>query len=1278
MTARFSFRRSGLLYGFVAGLIVSAVFLVLSWVLPPLFTSDYYQRSLKSLRQQAESIKREFALLEWGLQRKKGTLLASSFPLEKDKIFELFQKMKLRPEVEGAAYYDQNGDLAVWLGNAIDFRPDVSGPAFVVQSKASVYLVSAQRIRRTETIVVFRLLAFQPQPKAAYLEDYQFLSADLQKNCRLDYSDYRDDVSGFEKFFGSHRDEYIGRPRLENEIQTIFFPLRNDRREIVATVNLRSPSVLASQYHNREWMTLIAGLALVLSLALLVIHLARTRLFTRPVRVVPVLILMAALAGLRLILLPIGRLEKIQSLPIFSPSAASFFSYGDLTQSPADIFLTSLFLFLIIGGLAVAARRMFEDSGRRLPPAAGAVAALFACGAVVFLIAGYQGIVSRLIFNSNVNLLRFAPDLSFLLLQLSLAFLFFTLALLIFLAFRTVTRFFPRLPQALPFLLATLAAAYFALKGSRPPPVLVVTGLLLAVLFFLAYRPAWLRRTEVFVAVLAAAALFNSAQIHLDSGARLHSLVEDFLHNTITSQENWADFLIRQSVPEVDKRKPAILSFLKNPDQSPIARSIWENTLVARFNWYSTLQIVNPQGEILSRFSLNIAQLYQPEIELPTSLTWRIMRLDVPSLGKVREFVFGYKDWYADDRYLGRVLFSLAVDPEMLPFLYSANPYFELLKVSTLPSLYQQKFGFAIYDAAGKLIFNPDRTSSGISADRLALVNRASDGVWLTFKDKETSYDAFYFPNNRRIYSLFLPRKNVMGLSVEVLKLLVFYLALALLVLLLVPALRGGKKPSRLLWSFASRVYAVFIAITVLSLLLFSFFSHSFFSRVFAQRFIEKAEVHANFARNVMQDFIFLQQEERATLIAPTDDIVLWISSAIANDVNLYREGRLASSSRREFYDWGLLPELADGEIYFRLSYENKPFYTLRQRIGRYSYQLLAIPYAIHETRYLISLPFPFEEQEISQATQELVEFLVFISVFLVAVVLILARAMERMIITPVNKLVAGTREVGLGNLDISIEHGSRDEMRTLVDGFNAMIKELKRHQQEIAELSKKIVWAEMAQKIAHEIKNPLTPIQLSAEHLLRVYEDRRGDFSKALKESTSYIIGEVANLRRIAQEFLELSKVSSLKKEVFDLKAVVHEIISPYQKMLSERIRFREIYEGKDFRLQADPAKIKIAFRNLFVNAVEAIPGRGEIEVRLVAEDGRLLLTVRDTGVGMEKEVVERIFDTYFSTKDAGTGLGLPIARKIIEDHGGAIRAESSPGQGTTVTISLPKNIVD
>jgi nitrogen fixation/metabolism regulation signal transduction histidine kinase len=199
--------------------------------------------------------------------------------------------------------------------------------------------------------------------------------------------------------------------------------------------------------------------------------------------------------------------------------------------------------------------------------------------------------------------------------------------------------------------------------------------------------------------------------------------------------------------------------------------------------------------------------------------------------------------------------------------------------------------------------------------------------------------------------------------------------------------------------------------------------------------------------------------------------------------------------------------------------------------------------------------------QEISGATEDLVEFLTFVSIFFVGIAVVFARGMGRMIISPVKKLLAGTREVSLGNLEIAVVHRSHDEMKTLVDGFNAMVENLKKHQQEIAELSKKAAWAEMAQKVAHEIKNPLTPIQLSAEHILRVYEDKRGDFDNALRESASYIISEVENLRRIAQEFLQLSREAALKKERFDLRDLIREVATPYQKMLSQRVRLREVY---------------------------------------------------------------------------------------------------------------------
>ena len=1271
------FRENRLLYGFAIGTLLALLFFGLSALLPSLLSSNYYSRSLRALREQTESIKSEFAALETGLQLKHKALLSSPFPRDKDKIFELFKAMKLNPEIEGVAYYDENGALAAWLGNVTDFRPASPDLSFPVRNKASFYLVSSHAIRQSESVVLFRLLAFAPQIRAPYLTDYHFLERKLRKNCLINYWDYREEVSGFEKLFSRHKDEYIGQPRLRNEVQTVFFPLRNEQKRIVATVNLSSPSLVSSQSRLQENLFLLFILLFGASLLLLGIYLARSFFTFSGKKRYVVLLLILALSGLRLLFFPLSRLERMRALPLFSPSLASFLSLGGLTQSPADIFLTSLFLFLIIGSLVTAALHFLAKTRPKLPLMVAWPINIVLSGISFFLLLAFQKIVSSVVLSSNINLLRFAAGLPFFLLHLSLLLLFLSVALLGFLAFRTVHLNSPHGGGAfLVFFLAVFSLLIFLGQWANPL-VPILQAATLAFLFFLARQPTVLRKKEILFSGLMLMTAFNYNLLHLESSSHLRSIVQSFLHETIVAQENWADFLVRQSIPEIEKRKNAVLSYLQSPGQPQFARSLWENTLVAKFNWYSTLEILSPQGEILSRFSLNIPQLYGPEMTLPLSQTWAVSRQTVPSLGKEREFILGYKDWFSSGQYLGRITFYLTIDPETLPFLYSANPYFELLKMSSLPSLNQQDFGFAIYDPTGRLAFNPGKISAGLSPDLLRSIQEAPDPVWSSFSDKQKRYAALYFLLNNRVYSLFIPQKNAQGLAVEFLKLLFFYAALSFLFLLLLPAFFGKIKLKDILWSFSSRVYAAFIAITVTALLLFSLFSQRFFNGVFTQSFIEKAAIQANFARNIMQDyqdFLLQQQEEKGSPVVPPDDLVFWISSAIANDVNLYKEGRLVASSRREFYDWGLLPELIDGEADYEIRTKNMPFYTQRQKIGDFSFQSLTIPYTISQSHFLISLPFPFERQEITKATGELVEFLVFISVFFIALVLVFARAMGAMIISPVKKLLAGTKEVSLGNLEISIEHTSHDEMKTLIDGFNTMIKNLKKHQQEIAELGKKAAWAEMAQKVAHEIKNPLTPIQLSAEHLLRVYEDNRGDFERALRESTSYIIREVENLRKIAQEFLELSKETSLAKENFDLKEAVEDVISPYKKMLSARIKFREIYEGSTFPVSADKSKIKIAFRNIFINAIEAIRGKGSVEISLAQEKEDLLLVIKDTGIGMTKDLLDRIFDAYFSTKDVGTGLGLPIAKKIIEDHGGSIGVESEIGRGTTITIRLPR----
>ncbi len=671
---------------------------------------------------------------------------------------------------------------------------------------------------------------------------------------------------------------------------------------------------------------------------------------------------------------------------------------------------------------------------------------------------------------------------------------------------------------------------------------------------------------------------------------------------------------------------------------------------------------------MLNRFSLNIPKIFRPAEGLEPGSGWTVAPATVPFMGRERRFLTASRAWTEDGEALGRVVLSLSLDPDMLPFLYSANPYFELLRVNTIPSLSGFDIRFAVFDREGRILFNPFKLSADIPVSAFA-----PEGRWSRLRDKGRAFDLFSFRSGDRAYAVFLPRRTWRSHVVNLAR----TAALALLGLgipLLGGAwLKGRRRGRRFFWSFSERVFLSFLIVALVPILLFAAFSQSFFSRIFTQQFVEKAAIHADMARGVMDDFLYLDPGDRVSPDVPPEDLVLWISNTIGNDVNLYRDGRLVASSRREFFDSGLLPEILDGEVAYRLRYENSPTVASETRLGTLSLRTLAVPYESGGSRLTIALPFPFERRDAASASQELVEFLVFMAVFTLGLVLIMARGVGGRIVEPVRRLLAGTREASLGNLEIAIDYEGRDEMKTLVDGFNAMIRSLKEHQQELAELGKKAAWAEMARRVAHEIKNPLTPIQLSAEHILRVLQDGRGDPGPAVEESVSYIIKEVEALRRIAQEFLEVSREPMARRERVRVDDLVRQTVEPYRRLLAERILIIESYAGGEPAVLGDADKLKIALRNLLTNAIESIRGRGEIRTSVEATGSEIAVTVEDTGSGIEADVLDRVFEPHFSTKDAGTGLGLPITKKIVEDHGGTIQVESAAGRGTRVRLLFP-----
>jgi nitrogen fixation/metabolism regulation signal transduction histidine kinase len=305
---------------------------------------------------------------------------------------------------------------------------------------------------------------------------------------------------------------------------------------------------------------------------------------------------------------------------------------------------------------------------------------------------------------------------------------------------------------------------------------------------------------------------------------------------------------------------------------------------------------------------------------------------------------------------------------------------------------------------------------------------------------------------------------------------------------------------------------------------------------------------------------------------------------------------------------------------------------------------------------------------------------------------------MAERIADPVSRLTRATRRIARGDLDARIAATSSDELRRLVEDFNQMAADLKRQRAELERTQRIEAWADMARQVAHDIKNPLTPIQLSAEHARRVNIDRGRPLSPVLDDCVNAILTQVRLLRQISAEFSSFASAPVPRPEPTALPDLIEEVVESYRTGLAGRVAIVVDAPPDLPRITIDRTLFSRALTNIIENALHAMPGGGQLAIaaRVVAgppaaPDGasrgqepnpgppasdrpdRLQVEITDTGVGMDQEAIGRIFEPYFSTKATGTGLGLTIAKRNIELNGGTIEVRSQRGVGTTVTLTLP-----
>ena len=297
-----------------------------------------------------------------------------------------------------------------------------------------------------------------------------------------------------------------------------------------------------------------------------------------------------------------------------------------------------------------------------------------------------------------------------------------------------------------------------------------------------------------------------------------------------------------------------------------------------------------------------------------------------------------------------------------------------------------------------------------------------------------------------------------------------------------------------------------------------------------------------------------------------------------------------------------------------------------------------------------------------------------------IAMAILLSSWAAARVTRPVEQMVRAAGEVAAGNWNVRVEVVGKDELAQLAESFNRMTSELLGQQERLVQAERVAAWRELARRLAHELKNPLFPLQLTVENLVRARQQSPEQFEEVFRESSQTLLAEISNLKGIIGRFSEFSKMPQPQLQPTQVNDVIRGVMQLFQAQLEApgggKIECELQLDPLLQPLLGDAELLHRALSNLVLNAMEAMPQGGRLTLRTRGESGKVMIEVADTGSGMTSEECERIFTPYYTSKAGGTGLGLAIVQSVVSDHGGRIRVQSQPGRGTTFVIELPREI--
>jgi signal transduction histidine kinase len=476
-----------------------------------------------------------------------------------------------------------------------------------------------------------------------------------------------------------------------------------------------------------------------------------------------------------------------------------------------------------------------------------------------------------------------------------------------------------------------------------------------------------------------------------------------------------------------------------------------------------------------------------------------------------------------------------------------------------------------------------------------------------------------------------------------------------------------------------SLIHAFFLLFILAMLITIGYVTGQYFLKQFNE--LAKSTVHEKMDR-VSESFSLLLQQGKSK--SPGDfsirDAVrsnmAQVAAIQANEINVYdRSGSLMASSQPSIFEKGIISRKINPLAYYELRREAKTEMITEEKIGELSFYSGYAALRDDSGQPLLYINLPYYNSRKILNDQVGFFFIALVNILVITIIItgFMAPFISKQITLRLSLIAGKLRKVNLGAANEKIDWPARDEIGSLVNEYNRMLDQLEASANSLARTQRQLAWREMARQVAHEIKNPLTPMKLSIQHLQRAYVNHDPNVNELTVKVTRTLIEQIDALSEFATEFSNYANMPKAQLENINVNEVLQSACELHSKNETALIRLHGHAERG--QVEADKHQLISVFNNLLLNAIQSIPPDrpGMINVATENVDGQIVISVSDNGVGISEEEASRVFLPNFTTKSSGTGLGLAISKNIVESFNGSISFNSKKDVGTTFFVTLP-----